>query len=124
METCIELPNNGGVRRWDVRVAKVRDLQKDEAEEGTENGNDSASTGSDVNAGDGTKMVCRPLTGTMVVGGGFFAMFRKLDVVQTKKSEDAGDTQHDEQGPKDLINLNLSFIDRLSHWLPSWMRFG
>ena len=123
METCIELPNNGGVRSWDVRVAKVRNLQKDEAEEGIENGGDSVSIGSDVNAGDDTKMVCRPRTGAMVVGGGFFAMFRKLDVVQTKKGENTGDTQL-VKGPKDLIGLNVSIIERLSHWLRSWMRFG
>ena len=123
MEKCIELPNNGGVRSWDVRVAKVRDLQKHEGEEGIQNGDDSDSTGGDVNAGEDMKMICRPQVGTMVVGGGFFAMFRKLDVVQVKKSEDPDGTQY-EGGQKGLVDQNVSIVERVSHWLRSWTRSG
>ena len=121
MEKCIELPNNGGVRCWDVRVAKVRNLQRDEGEEGIQNGDDdSESVGGDVGTGEDIKMVCRPRVGAMVVGGGFFALFRKLDVVQAKKSENAGSTQY----RMDLVDLNVSIIERVSHWLRSWIRFG
>ncbi|RPB27731.1 S-adenosyl-L-methionine-dependent methyltransferase, partial [Terfezia boudieri ATCC MYA-4762] len=71
LERCVELPNNGGVRSWDVRMVKIRNQQCG-GEEGAE---DAGEGGMEV--GDDLKMVCRPKVGGMVVGGGFFALFRR-----------------------------------------------
>lgn len=57
-------------------MVKIRNQQCG-GEEGAE---DAGEGGMEV--GDDLKMVCRPKVGGMVVGGGFFALFRRLDVMQ------------------------------------------
>ena len=80
----MELPNNGGVRSWDVRMVKVRNQQSGEG--GVENvGEDEGAGGEGGGGGDDLKMVCRPKVGGMIVGGGFFALFRRLDIMQRNK---------------------------------------
>ena len=79
-ERVVELPNNGGVRNWDVRLAKVRG-EAAAAEDGAEAGEEGTT--------DNWKMVCRPKVGGMIVGGGFFAMFRRLDIVRREEGDTA-----------------------------------
>jgi len=64
-------------------MVKVRNQQSGEG------GAEDANEGGGADVGDDLKMVCRPKVGGMVVGGGFFALFRKLDIMQSGKEEDA-----------------------------------
>jgi tRNA (adenine57-N1/adenine58-N1)-methyltransferase catalytic subunit len=96
LETTLELGIGVGVggREWDVRFIKPRALLKAELESktrleeheqqrsaveiidvGEENGNREII---DEKIDDGLKMVCRPMVGVKVTGGGFIAQWRKL----------------------------------------------
>ena len=66
-------------------MVKVRNQQG--GGEGVEDAGEDVGDVGDV--GDDLKMVCRPKVGGMVVGGGFFALFRKLDIVQRNKEGSA-----------------------------------
>ncbi|KAF8471810.1 S-adenosyl-L-methionine-dependent methyltransferase, partial [Kalaharituber pfeilii] len=74
-DRVIELPNNGGVREWDVRLIKPR-------------GEDV--TGDPEIDDNSRLLVCRPKVGKMIVGGGFFATFRKLDLDRKREKRGKG----------------------------------
>ncbi|KAI5795631.1 S-adenosyl-L-methionine-dependent methyltransferase [Geopyxis carbonaria] len=83
MERVVEFPGGtgegAGLRRWDVRPAMVRARQGRKvsvAEAEMREGVEVEEKGEEV-AEEGTEMVCRPMAGEALVGGGFFAMWRR-----------------------------------------------
>ena len=76
------------MREWDVRFARIRErvggkLTVDQAE--NRPGASEDATGME-GAGDGLEeMVCRPMAGERMNGGGFFAMFRKRGPMEMVK---------------------------------------
>lgn len=80
----MEFSNNGGVKNWDVRVVKVRQQQNNEA-----GGTSGEIAEGGVGIGGNLKMVCRPKVGETVVGGGFFALFRRMEIAQMKQDKNA-----------------------------------
>ena len=116
LERCVELPNNGGVRSWDVRIVKVRNQQgcEEAAEVTSEDG---------VDVGDDLKMVCRPKVGGMVVGGGFFALFRRLDVVQRNKQGSAeGEGKPPKRVEKGAVRKEIP-AGGLRAWISKYLGF-
>lgn len=109
VDTVVEFPGGGGVgaglRRWDVRVAKIRasargeeagesEGEEQEQEQEQEEGEQHEEVGEGLEEGRGEKnathrqakdtpgtyaTVCRPRPGERIVGGGFFALFRKRE---------------------------------------------
>ncbi|RPA78666.1 hypothetical protein BJ508DRAFT_363682 [Ascobolus immersus RN42] len=97
-DKCIELgPGISGGREWDVRLAQIRASVRKNAkaaeeaveavEEAEEAGEvlpvEAAETAAldplaELETKERWEMVCRPAVGRFVVGGGFFAMFRRL----------------------------------------------
>jgi hypothetical protein len=92
LESVLELGAGAGVggREWDVRLVKPRALLKAEAEaskvkEQSEAASDldSASDGKSLPStsnGSGWAMVCRPKVGSVVTGGGFLGLWRRMSV--------------------------------------------
>lgn len=82
LDRCIEFGNGSAAgREWDVRLATVRaSVKKAGSEAAADSGVESASESEAVDAGTRFEMVCRPTVGKMTVGGGFFGLFRKMDV--------------------------------------------
>ncbi|KAI5808781.1 S-adenosyl-L-methionine-dependent methyltransferase [Peziza echinospora] len=67
---------NGGAREWAVRLAKVRNPRPLKTK-ASEDGADGEETDSAPKA-ERWEMICRPKVGEMVVGGGFFVLFKKI----------------------------------------------
>jgi tRNA (adenine57-N1/adenine58-N1)-methyltransferase catalytic subunit len=92
LESVLELGAGAGVggREWDVRLVKPRTVLRAEAgatkaEEQSEAGSglDSASNGkspSNMSKESGWAMVCRPKVGSIVTGGGFLGLWRRMSV--------------------------------------------
>lgn len=90
LESVLELGAGVGVggREWDVRLVKPRAVLKAEAEaskvkeqseavsdlDSADNGNSLSSTSKD----SGWAMVCRPKVGSIVTGGGFLGLWRRM----------------------------------------------
>jgi hypothetical protein len=87
VDKFVEFPGGAGLgaglRRWDVRPAVIRskaeedDGEKKTPAETTED--DGEAPAETTKGGDDEEepFVCRPAVGDRIVGGGFFAMFRK-----------------------------------------------
>ncbi|KAF8422394.1 S-adenosyl-L-methionine-dependent methyltransferase [Tirmania nivea] len=117
LERCVELPNNGGVRSWDVKMVKVRNQQS-----GEEVGEDAGEGAVDV--GDGLKMVCRPKVGGMVVGGGFFALLRRLDIVHRNKEGSAEEEGKPLKGiEKSAVQEEIPAEGGVRAWIRKYLGF-
>lgn len=95
-DKCIELgPGISGGREWDVRMAQIRasvrkgakSTEEASEEESTEEIKEAEEVApvevkedplAELETKERWEMVCRPAVGRFVVGGGFFAMFRRL----------------------------------------------
>jgi tRNA (adenine57-N1/adenine58-N1)-methyltransferase catalytic subunit len=90
LERVIEVgPGLGGGRDWDVRMVRPRALSKSNLEPTTSESEDGfaerileskdAASVQRPAAEDGWEMVCRPKVGIRVIGGGFIALWRKME---------------------------------------------
>jgi tRNA (adenine57-N1/adenine58-N1)-methyltransferase len=96
LETVLEIGQGAGVggRLWDVRAVKPRAVLKAEAEareleesqasetlgDTSEAGPNAALSQSEAESSDkGWEMICRPKVGERVIGGGFVALWRRME---------------------------------------------
>lgn len=90
LEKCVEFNGaEAGGREWDVRLAKVRASEAPAAVEGEAVADNAESGSGDVR----WEMVCRPMVGKYIVGGGFYAVFRKKEPYQS-----GGETDWNKKG--------------------------
>jgi hypothetical protein len=85
MERVVEFPGGAGVgaglREWDVRPAVIRSKARG-LEGGVETGTIPTAVAGEGPAGEEDEeepdpFICRPTVGDRIVGGGFFALFRR-----------------------------------------------
>ncbi|KAJ4384142.1 hypothetical protein N0V86_000987 [Didymella sp. IMI 355093] len=106
LDQVVEL-GAGTIREWDVRAVKPRStLKKSDAKESPE-ASDAESIdpvkGQEARDGELAEtlakederwaMVCRPKAGQMVVGGGFLALWRRMERVERPKSKEQSDDE-------------------------------
>ncbi|KAL7273331.1 hypothetical protein RUND412_003820 [Rhizina undulata] len=137
MDRVVEFPGGTGVgaglRRWDVRFAKVRSRANAEpAVKSEDAAEDGAVKKEDLSE---FEVVCRPMVGERLVGGGFFAIFRKMredsaedrswrgskgkgenvvvkekeegDAVKEKVEGDAAEKKEDIEAPKEQDEVDI-----------------
>lgn len=98
LETSVEFPGGSGggagLRAWDVRYARLRSKTEGLSVREAENRDTGEGKGEEV-SDDEFGLVCRPNTFERVIGGGFFAMFRRRSrrseakLIQLKIERDA-----------------------------------
>jgi tRNA (adenine57-N1/adenine58-N1)-methyltransferase len=106
LDQVVEL-GAGMIREWDVRAAKPRSTLKKSDTKASPEASDAESTdpvnGQEVRNGELAEtlakedekwaMVCRPKAGQMVVGGGFLALWRRMERIERPKSKEQSDDE-------------------------------